>query len=80
MTEQPTDLPGGADIDGLSYEESRDALKAVVSLLEQGGTSLEAALALWERGEALAQRCQVWLDGAKERISAAAGSDAPEAE
>jgi exodeoxyribonuclease VII small subunit len=67
------DLPGGMDIGALSYEESRDALVAVVSALEQGGTSLEDALALWERGEALAVRCQQWLDAARTRITAAAG-------
>ncbi|MDN5605698.1 MAG: exodeoxyribonuclease VII small subunit, partial [Kocuria sp.] len=25
----------------------------------------------WERGEALAQRCEEWLDGAKKRLDAA---------
>lgn len=65
------DLPGGDDIAELSYERSRDALAQVVSALEQGGTSLEQALALWERGEALAARCQEWLDGARARIAAA---------
>lgn len=71
MTTQPADLPGGADISTLSYEQSRDALAAVVAALEQGNASLEQSLALWERGEALAQRCQDWLDGARERIAAA---------
>jgi exodeoxyribonuclease VII small subunit len=43
----------------------------VVSRLEAGGTSLEDSLALWERGEALAARCEQWLDGARERLDAA---------
>jgi exodeoxyribonuclease VII small subunit len=42
-----------------------------VSRLETGGEPLEASLALWERGEALAARCQEWLDGARERLAAA---------
>jgi exodeoxyribonuclease VII small subunit len=72
-----TELPGGADVSVLTYEQSRDALTQVVSALEQGGTSLEQALSLWERGEALAQRCQDWLDGARARIASAAATEEP---
>jgi exodeoxyribonuclease VII small subunit len=43
----------------------------VVERLETGGSSLEESLALWERGEKLADICQRWLDGARERIEAA---------
>ena len=32
--------------------------------LEAGAQSLEESLALWERGEELADICQRWLDGA----------------
>ena len=56
---------------GLSYEQARDELVEVVRRLEAGGTSLEDSLALWERGEALAARCQTWLDGARDRLDAA---------
>jgi exodeoxyribonuclease VII small subunit len=52
----------------LSYEAARDELVETVQRLEAGGTSLEESLALWERGEALAQRCQEWLDGARTRL------------
>jgi len=55
----------------LSFEEARDELIEIVSKLEAGGAPLEHSLALWERGEALAARCQQWLDGARERIEAA---------
>ena len=55
----------------LSYEQARTELATVVERLEQGGTSLEESLALWERGEKLADVCQRWLDGARERIEAA---------
>jgi exodeoxyribonuclease VII small subunit len=54
----------------LSYEEARDELVDTVRRLEAGGTTLEESLALWERGEALAQRCQEWLDGARKRLDA----------
>ena len=60
-----------ADIETLSYEEARDELVRVVSELEQGGATLEQSIALWERGEALARRCEAWLIGAKERLDAA---------
>jgi exodeoxyribonuclease VII small subunit len=66
------------DLDALSYEQARDELVDVVRRLEAGGASLEESLALWERGEALATRCQQWLDGARQRLDAAraGGSDA----
>jgi exodeoxyribonuclease VII small subunit len=54
-----------------SYEEAREELVEVVRRLESGGTDLEESLALWERGEKLAQICQEWLDGAKRRLEAA---------
>jgi exodeoxyribonuclease VII small subunit len=60
----------------LSYEQARDELVAVVGRLEAGGEPLETSLALWERGEALAARCQEWLDSARERLAAARGADA----
>lgn len=63
-----------SDVQALSYEEARDELIRVVSELEQGSATLEQSLALWERGEALASRCEEWLIGAKERLDAARGS------
>ncbi|GAB4084058.1 hypothetical protein GCM10028784_06880 [Myceligenerans cantabricum] len=59
------------DVAELSYEQARDELVRVVQRLEAGGEPLEDSLALWERGEALATRCQEWLDGARERLAAA---------
>lgn len=59
-----------------SYEEARDELVEVVQKLEAGGIGLEESIALWQRGEELAQICQRWLDGARARLDAvvAAGS------
>jgi exodeoxyribonuclease VII small subunit len=54
----------------LSYEAAREELLDVVRQLEAGGLPLEKSLALWERGEELAQICQNWLDGARARLSA----------
>lgn len=60
-----------ADVAALTYEEARDELVRVVNELEQGSSTLEESLALWERGEALAKRCEEWLLGAKARLDAA---------
>jgi exodeoxyribonuclease VII small subunit len=59
------------DASELSYEQARDELADVVARLEAGGTTLEEALGLWERGEVLATVCQQWLDGAREKLAAA---------
>lgn len=74
MTEQSPQPP--------SYEAAREELVDVVRRLESGGTNLEESLALWERGERLAQICQDWLDGARKRLDAtiAASADRDDAE
>lgn len=59
------------EVAGLTYEQARDQLVDVVQRLETGSLALEESLGLWERGEALAARCQEWLDGARERLDAA---------
>lgn len=59
------------EIQALSYEDAREQLMQVVGKLEAGGASLEESLALWERGEALAKRCEEWLEGARKRLAAA---------
>ncbi|CAM3803494.1 MULTISPECIES: exodeoxyribonuclease VII small subunit [Tsukamurella] len=57
----------------LGYEQARDELSEVVRMLEQGGLDLDESLNLWERGEALAKRCEEHLAGARERIEKALG-------
>lgn len=69
---------GIADVAGLSFEQARDELVRVVAELEQGAPTLEHSLALWERGEALATRCEEWLLGAKRRLEAARVTPAAE--
>lgn len=64
------------DVASLSFEQARDELVRVVAELEQGSPTLEHSLALWERGEALAARCEEWLLGAKRRLEAARASTA----
>jgi exodeoxyribonuclease VII small subunit len=55
-------------VDDLGYEQARDELAEVVRALEVGGLSLDESVALWERGEALARRCEEQLAGARERV------------
>ncbi|MBM7824820.1 exodeoxyribonuclease VII small subunit [Arcanobacterium pluranimalium] len=55
----------------LSYEEARSKLVDIVARLEQGNIPLEESLTLWELGEALARRCEAWLDGARARLARA---------
>lgn len=73
-----TPNPVTADIAALSYEQAREQLMNVVNQLEAGSSSLEDSLALWERGEALAKRCEEWLEGAKARLDAARATNNPD--
>jgi exodeoxyribonuclease VII small subunit len=65
------EAPLPEDIAALSYEAARDQLVDVVRRLEAGQTGLEESIALWERGEMLARRCQQWLDGARQKLDEA---------
>jgi exodeoxyribonuclease VII small subunit len=70
MTERPA-------VDGLGYEQARDELTEVVRALEAGGLGLDESVELWERGEALARRCEEQLAGARERVERVLGTTAP---
>lgn len=63
-------MTDGTAEERIDYETAREQLLEVVRALEQGGTTLEESIALWERGEHLAQVCQEWLDGARQRLDA----------
>jgi exodeoxyribonuclease VII small subunit len=77
VSEQPGPGTSGEFTDqfaDLCYEQARDQLVEVVRRLEAGGVTLEESLTLWERGEALAARCEQWLAGARARVEAASAS------
>ncbi|WP_370634288.1 exodeoxyribonuclease VII small subunit [Demequina sp. TTPB684] len=61
--------------DDLTYEQARDELIDIVARLEAGATTLDDSMSLWERGEALARRCESLLAGAEDTIAKATGSD-----
>ncbi|APT92842.1 hypothetical protein CPHO_08035 [Corynebacterium phocae] len=55
-------------VEELSYEQARDELIETVKILELGQMGLDESLKYWERGEALAKRCEDHLDGAARRV------------
>ena len=64
-------------VETLSYEQARDELVETVKILELGQMGLDESLKYWERGEALAKRCEEHLDGAAAQVEEALGTDAP---
>lgn len=56
------------DLNALSYEQALDALEQTLRALEEGNQTLDEAIALFERGMRLAQRCSERLDAAELRI------------
>ena len=71
MSTPAEDPRAGNEAPTTTYEQAREELAEVVRRLESGGLTLEESLALWERGEQLAELCQHWLDRARERLAAA---------
>ncbi|MEJ5927492.1 exodeoxyribonuclease VII small subunit [Corynebacterium sp. H128] len=57
-------------VETLSYEAAREELVETVKILELGQMGLEESLKYWERGEALAKRCEEHLAGAAQRVEA----------
>ena len=55
--------------DEMTFEQARNELEAIVRRLEDGQTSLDDALKLWERGEQLHELCRAKLDQAEERVA-----------
>lgn len=56
------------DIEKMTYEQARDELTKVLSQLEAGSVTLDQSMALWQRGELLAQKCEQWLAGARAKL------------
>lgn len=57
-----------ADIDGLVFDDALAELQRTVAALEAGGQPLEEAIALYERGVALHERCTRLLADAELRV------------
>ena len=57
-----------ADYDGLGYEVIVERLESAVERLEDGGLTMDDAIAAYEEGVALAAQAQRLLDAAEQRI------------
>ena len=67
------------NVEDLSYEEALVELEQVVSALENDSSrshSLDEAIKLFERGQALAARCGVLLETAELKVRQVVGEDA----
>lgn len=64
---------GSGDIQSLSYEKAYAELETIVYKLETDSKTLEEALSLYERGQALAQHCAQLLDQAELRVRQLSG-------
>lgn len=64
-----TGVAGNEDVFEMSYEAARAELIETVQALENAGAPLEDTLKLWDRGEALASRCQDILDTAQAKLN-----------
>ncbi len=60
------------------FEQSLDALEALVEKMEQGQMSLEDSLAAYERGVGLYRRCQQALEQAELRVRLLSDPEQPD--
>jgi exodeoxyribonuclease VII small subunit len=63
------------NVEDLSYEEAFAELEAIVARLEGGEQPLEDSMALFERGQALSQRCAALLEQAELKIRTLTGAE-----
>ena len=56
------------EVESLSFEDALHELESIVERLELGELNLEESLALYERGQALAQHCNRQLEAADLRV------------
>ena len=68
-------LSNETPIDQLSYEQAYNQLDEIVAALEGDELSLEAAMALYERGQNLIRRCTDLLDQAELRVKQLTGEE-----
>jgi exodeoxyribonuclease VII small subunit len=61
--------------ESLPYEQALAELERIVATLESEQRPLDEALALFERGQALARRCASLLDQAELKVQQIAGED-----
>lgn len=57
-----------SDIGQMPFERAIEELESIVKRLEEGKVPLEESVAIYERGEALKQRCENLLRQAEARV------------
>jgi exodeoxyribonuclease VII small subunit len=62
-------------VEDMTYEQAFNELESIVNDLETGEHTLEEALALFERGQALARRCAQLLEDADLKVQELSGED-----
>ena len=68
-------MPDPTPIDQLTYEQAFTELESIVTALESDQRSLEEALALFERGQALVRYCAGLLDQADLKVQQLSGEN-----
>jgi len=68
----------GRPLESLTYEQAFTELETIIAALESDQHSLDEALALFERGQALARRCADLLDRAELKIQQLSGDSLTE--
>jgi len=76
MSASPNPIPASqTPLNQLSYELAFSELEAIVAAMEADERPLEEALALFERGQALARHCAELLDQAELKVQQLSGKD-----
>lgn len=70
---RPSSTKTQKPIEELTYEEALAELESIVSALEGEQNQLEESIKLFERGQALAERCSVLLEAAELKVKKVAG-------
>ena len=63
-----------SDLAELNFEQAFEELQVVISELEAGDKALEQSLTMFERGQALYQRCTELLNQAELKVQQISGS------
>ena len=53
-----------------TYEEKIEQFGQIIAKIEDGGTSLDESMMLYEQGAALIKQCETLLPGGEEKITA----------
>ena len=62
------DAPTHADVKEMNFETALKQLEEIVDKLERGDVPLDESIAIYERGEALRNRCDELLKAAEAKI------------